>query len=190
MLGTHKRMQPALRVPDLRRPRKVPLMDYATNKLYNDSLAYLEGRGVPKDEARSFTLNHEAAKAGLGDAILAMGWYYLNAVGVARDLKQAKIWYKKSARLREPRAMFSLGQIAYDEKDWSDARLWFKRASDLGHHRSLYWLGKLYWRGRGVTLDQHYAKSLWQQAAHKKVLEAQRTIRMLFSQRTKHQTKG
>lgn len=165
-------------------------MDYAISKLYNDSLAYLEGKGVPKDEERSFALNQQAAEAGVGDAILAMGWYYLNGAGVPRDHEQAKIWYKKSARLREPRAMFSLGQIAYDEKDWSDAKLWFKRASDLGHHRSLYWLGKLYWRGRGGVLDQRYAKSFWQQAARKKVIEAQRTIRILFSPRTKPRTKG
>jgi hypothetical protein len=31
--------------------------------------------------------------------------------------------------------MFSLGQIAYEERDYCDALIWFRRASDAGHHR-------------------------------------------------------
>lgn len=157
---------------------------YQQSKLYNDSLACLSGQGVPKDEHRSFELNREAALDGHADAILAMGWFYLNGVGIERDLELAKQWYRKSARHGAPQAMFSLGQIAYDARDWSDARVWFKRAADAGHHRSLFWLGKLYWRGRGVELDKRYARQLFQRAASFKVYEAQRAIRMLSRRST------
>lgn len=163
------------------RRKRVSYDDYQVAAMYNKHLDCFDGKGVPQDDEKSFLLLQQAADAGYADAILGMGWHYLNGVGVEKDIEEAKVWYKKSARMREPKAMFSLGQTAYDEKSWSDAKIWFKRASDLGHHRSLYWLGKLYWRGRGVELDQRKGKALWQEAADRKVDEAQRTIRMLFS---------
>lgn len=149
------------------------------DRLYNQSLDYLLGRGVKKDEQRSFLLNAEAAHAGHGDALLAMGWFLLNGVGVERDADRAKKWYRESARRGEPRAMFSLGQIAYNERDFSDALRWFHRASDAGHCRSLYWLGKLFWRGQGVEQDKRRAKEFFHGAAGKKVREAQRFLRLL-----------
>jgi hypothetical protein len=45
------------------------------NNLYSQSLDYLQGHGVVKDEARAFTLNAEAAHGGHSDAVLAMGWF-------------------------------------------------------------------------------------------------------------------
>jgi uncharacterized protein len=145
--------------------------------LYNESLKLLQGHGVAKDEARAFTLNAEAAHGGHSDAVLAMGWFYLNGVGVERDIEKAKGWYRESARRREPKAMFSLGEIAYYERDFADARRWFTRASAAAHAPSLYWLGKLYWRGHGVERDQKQAKRLFHQAATRKVPEAQRLLR-------------
>ncbi len=146
-------------------------------KRYNDSLDHLEGRRVQKDEAHAFELNLAAASEGDSEAILAMGWFYLNGVGVPKSIEDARIWYRKSARRGEPRAMFSLGQIAYDERAWNDARIWFTRAVRHHHHRSLYWLAKLHWRGSGVTKDRKEAMKLIHLAASKKVAEATRTLR-------------
>ena len=146
--------------------------------LYNDSLDFLRGDGVAKDPKRAFDLNADAARGGHGDAVLAMGWFYLNGVGIGRDVEKAKKWYRESARRGERKAMFSLGQIAYDQRDFSDALRWFTRASEAGHVRSLYWLGKLYWRGHGVERDPQQAKRLFHQAASRKVPEAQRLLRL------------
>jgi hypothetical protein len=146
---------------------------------YYQSLNYLLGRGVMKDEKRSFALNEKVARSGHGDAVLAMGWFYLNGVGVERDLEAAEKWYRKSARHGDSRAMFSLGQIFYDRRDFFVAFDWFQRASTGGHARSLYWQGKLYWRGDGVEQDRKMATKLFNEAASKKVVEAQRTLRFL-----------
>jgi TPR repeat protein len=143
----------------------------------NESLDLLKGQGVAQNAKRAFTLNAEAAKGGHADAVLAMGWFYLNGVGVSSDIEKSRKWYRESARRGEPKAMFSLGQIAYDEEDFADAVRWFTRASQAGHARSLYWLGKLYWRGHGVEQDQKQAKRLFHQAATRKVKEAQRLLR-------------
>ena len=113
------------------------------------------------------------------DAVLAMGWFYLNGVGVDPNEKEAIRWYRKSARQGEPRAMFSLGYIAYVNRDFADALNWFTRAEGKGHNRSKYWIGKMYWRGQGVGQNRKRAKELFIQAASQKVTEAQRAIRFL-----------
>ena len=149
------------------------------NSLYCRSCDYLFGRGVTADDHRAFSLNAEAADGGHGDAVLAMGWFYLNGVGVERSVERARKWYRDSARRGDIRAMFSLGQIACAERDYSDALTWFRRASDAGHHRSLYFIGRLYWRGHGVGLNRKEAMSYFHRAAAYKVKEAQRVLRFM-----------
>lgn len=148
-------------------------------RLYNQSLALLDGQKTAKDEKRSFDANAQAASAGFRDAVLAMGWYYLNGVGVPKDVDEAKRWYRKSVRQKEPRAMFSLGQIAYEEGNFEEAREWFQSAKEKGHARSTYWIAKLYWRGQGVPQDRRTAEVLIQEAAGQKDPEARRVLRFL-----------
>ena len=106
-------------------------------RYYNESLKYLDGQGARKDPAEAFRLNVLAADEGMHDAVLAMGWFYRNGVGVDLDIEESKRWYRKSARQKDPRAMFSLGEIFYDERDYDEALIWFQRAIDAGHARSL-----------------------------------------------------
>jgi TPR repeat protein len=146
---------------------------------YNASLDFLGDGGAPRDFSRAFNLNQKAAKLGLADAILNMGWFYAGGRGVARDLSLAQKWYRRSARHGDPRAMFSLGQIAYDSGDYSGARRWFRRAGDHGHMRSFYWLGKLAWRGHGVPCDRSAALALFHRAARAHDPEAVRGLRFL-----------
>jgi TPR repeat protein len=147
--------------------------------LYNRSLESLDGKGTPEDPRKSFLLNAQAAESGLRDAVLAMGWFYLNGVGVEQDIQRAKRWYRKSARQGDPRAMFSLGQMAYDQRDHADALVWFKRAADKGHAKSLLCIGKLFWRGHGVPVDRKKAMALFQKAAVEKVPAARRVLKFL-----------
>jgi TPR repeat protein len=145
--------------------------------LYNRSLEFLDGRGVVKDDARAFQLCEQAAAAGFRDAVLAMGWHYLNGVGVAADIEEAQRWYQRSARQGEPKAMFSLGQIADAAGNPESAMTWFERAAEHDHARSLYWMAKLYWRGDGVERNQPRAMTLLQQAAGRRDPEARRFLR-------------
>ena len=162
-------------------PLPQPTASFTMNldQLYNESLALLQGRDTRKDEQRSFELNRTAAIEGHKDAILAMGWFYINGVGVERSCLNAITWYRRSARRGEPRAMFSLGYIAYEQKDWSDALKWFRRAANAGHYRSLFWMGKLYWKGRAVVQSRTDAMKFIHLAAEKKVSDATRALRWL-----------
>jgi uncharacterized protein len=153
-------------------------------RTYNLSLQHLDGNGVPKDEARAFELNAEAAKSGYHDAVLAMGWFYLNGVGVESNREFAEHWYRKSARQGETKAMFSLGQMAYRQRAFEDAFVWFSRAAEKGHARSMYWLGKLHWHGNGVpSADKSHAMAFFQKATRENQVEAKRLLRYLSQRR-------
>jgi TPR repeat protein len=153
-------------------------VDTAEN-LYNLSLDRMGIGGHPCDKAESFKLNKQAADLGHYEAILTMGWLYLNGYGVEKDLGLAEYWYRRSAKNENPSAMFSLGQMAYDAEAYSHARRWFTRAVDHGHIRSLYWLGKLAWRGEGVPQDRSAAYALFHRAARQADYEAIRALRFL-----------
>jgi TPR repeat protein len=157
-----------------RSPRSAKIGGSSSIAHYNRSLRLLGSQDAP-----AFEENRKAADEGMHDAVLAMGWFYLNGVGVDADEEEAVRWYSRSARQGEPRAMFSLGWIAYERRDFSEALTWFARATDKGHHRSRYWIGKMYWRGQGVTRDRKRARELFSQAASQKVAEAQRALRFL-----------
>jgi uncharacterized protein len=158
---------------------KSKMSGFVDKFLYNRSLDFLNGRGEMKDPSEAFRLNSKAAERGFHDAVLAMGWYYLNGIGVPQDLDLARYWYTKSARSGEPKAMFSLGQMAYSAREWEAALRWFAKAADKGHARSLFWIGKLRWRGNGIDKDRREAMALFQRAADAKVLEAKRALRCL-----------
>lgn len=108
-----------------------------------------------------------------------MGWYYLGGVGVEQDYEKARKWYRKSARHGEPRAMFSLGRIAYTEKDFIESLIWFTRAAEAGHSRSIYWIGRHHWFGQSIPQNKKEAMKFFHQAAGKKVIEATRVLKFL-----------
>lgn len=162
-----------------RAPEVVAIAGTIPPILYNRSLESLDGQGAPEDAQKSFLLNARAAESGMRDAVLAMGWFYLNGVGVERNVEYARRWYRKSARQGDPRAMFSLGQMAYDERHYADALVWFRRAAGKGHAKSFFWIGKLFWRGYDVPVDRKRAMALFQRAAVEKVPTAQRVLRFL-----------
>ena len=151
----------------------------SAQSLYNRSLDFsgIGGHAIDKNEC--FKLNREAALLGHYDAILAMGWLYINGYGVEKNLQSAEYWYKKSARSGEARAMFSLGWMAYDALAYDHAKRWFLRAIDHGHIRSIYWLGKLAWRGHGFQQSRSEAFALFHRAARKHDPEAIRVLRFL-----------
>jgi TPR repeat protein len=123
---------------------------------YNKSL-----KRLGNDDEEAFRLNVIAAEQGMHEAVLAMGWFYLNGAGVEADLGEAIRWYKKAARHGEVMAFFSLGQIAFSQKDFAEAILWLGRAAAKGHSRSKFYLGKLYWRGEGVEQNKKLALILF-----------------------------
>jgi TPR repeat protein len=144
---------------------------------YNLSLAYLKGEGVKKSMVSSFRWNLEAAKAGYTDAELAAAWFYHNGKGIRQDLSKARTWYLKAARKGNTSAMFSLGQIAFDKKDFKEAVRWFSKAARKDHPRSNYYLGRMLVHGWGVRTDPFRAQRCLKTATGLGVAYAKRLLR-------------
>jgi TPR repeat protein len=78
--------------------------------LYAESLKHIGEYGYPENYAKAFSLNAAAAALGFHDAVLAMGWFYLNGLGVPENLHQAERWYRRSARLGDPKECLVWGK--------------------------------------------------------------------------------
>jgi TPR repeat protein len=129
---------------------------------YNLGLCYLSGQGTTKDYQKAFYWTLKAANSGDVDAILAIGWHYLNGCGVEKDLGLATKWYHLALKKKESGAAnFSLGQIAYDSKQFKTAIKYFTKAeSKFNHSKSCYYLGRMYFEGKGVKKDTAKSKEL------------------------------
>lgn len=60
-------------------------------------LFYLDGKGVPKNDALAAEWLGKAAAQGHSEAQYNLGYMYENGFGVPKDLNEAVKWYRKSA---------------------------------------------------------------------------------------------
>ena len=73
---------------------------------------YLEGQGVPRNEAEAARLFHKAAERGENEARLRLGDMYANGRGVRQSNFQAYIWYGAAARGGNAAAKASQERVA------------------------------------------------------------------------------
>jgi localization factor PodJL len=117
-------------------------------------LRYLEGNGVPANEAESAKWLERAANQGQAVAQYRLGTLYERGRGVATDGAKALHWYQAAAQAGNRKAMHNLA-VAYAQgtgvqKDFAEAARWFSKAAALGLADSQFNLAVLYERGLGV----------------------------------------
>jgi len=117
-------------------------------------LKYLDGDGVPVNEAEAAKWLQKAADAGEPVAQYRLGTLYERGRGVPADPAKATRWYLSAANQGSRKAMHNLA-VAYAEgsgvkKDYAEASRWFMRAANLGLSDSQFNLAVLYERGLGV----------------------------------------
>lgn len=117
-------------------------------------LKYLDGDGVPANEAEAAKWLTKAAEAGEPVAEYRLGTLYERGRGVPADAAKAARWYQAAANLGSRKAMHNLA-VAYAEgagmkKDYTEASRWFLKAANLGLSDSQFNLAVLYERGLGV----------------------------------------
>ena len=117
-------------------------------------LKYLDGNGIPANEAEAARWLERAAKQGQPVAEYRLGTLYERGHGVPSDAKQAATWYEAAAKLGNRKAMHNLA-VAYAQgagvnKNFTLAAQWFTRAATLGLRDSQFNLAVLYERGMGV----------------------------------------
>lgn len=117
-------------------------------------LHYLEGSGVPVNEAEAARWLARAGQQGEPLAQYRLGTLYERGRGVPADAKHAAHWYELAAKQGNRKAMHNLA-VAFAEgsgesKDPAQAAVWFARAANLGLADSQFNLAVLYERGMGV----------------------------------------
>ncbi|MDF1733941.1 MAG: tetratricopeptide repeat protein [Minwuia sp.] len=103
----------------------------------NLGLLYLNGQGVPKNEAAAAEWFRRSSDQGFPRASANLGELYLRGVGVPRDPERAVSYFQRAAEAGLPEAQHNFAiliEAGYGvKKDPELARRWFQRAAAGGH---------------------------------------------------------
>jgi len=118
------------------------------------ALKYIDGDGVPVNEAEGAKWLQKAAAQNEPVAAYRMGTLYERGKGVTADAAKATHWYQIAAQAGNRKAMHNLA-VAYaqgsgTQKNFAEAARWFSKAAALGLSDSQFNLAVLYERGLGV----------------------------------------
>lgn len=90
-----------------------------------------------KIKRRRYIGTKRAAKAGLIDAQLNLGYSYIYGEGVKVDKKRAVQWYRRAASQKDNRAFYNLGLCYKHGAGVQKSRRWtkyyFVKADEFGH---------------------------------------------------------
>jgi len=94
---------------------------------------------------------------------------YEQGIGVAKDEKEARVWYRKAAVQGNSNAQFNLGVLYENGRggavDFGQANQWYRKAAVQGDALAIGNLGMLYIRGDGVKVDKVAGVALLLQSA-------------------------
>ena len=76
-----------------------------------------------------------------------LGWYYMEGIGVDKDVKEAVEWYRKAAEQGISEAQYVLGACYQNgivaDKNITEAVKWYRKAAAQGHEKAMTALLKL-----------------------------------------------
>lgn len=145
---------------------QTPLSDTA---LFSKGVAYLNGQGVPQDDAKAFAYFRRAATDNYDPAQYDLGFMYANGRGVARDDSHAVAWFSRAAGDGYAPAQTSLGFMYANgrgvPRDVGQAISLYRQAAEQGYALAQFSLALMYAKGQGVTKDDALAVAWMQKAA-------------------------
>lgn len=126
--------------------------------------AHLAGRS-----RHAVELLTEAAAKGNVDSMVYLGFFYRDGLGVARDYRQAGLWFEKAVAAGSTTAMYELG-VQFERgqgvtQNYKQARDWFEKAAEGGSPQAMTSLGSLYSFGHGATQDYGNARRWYEMGA-------------------------
>lgn len=132
-------------------------------------ILYVNGRGVPQDDAQAVKWFRRAAEQGLAQGQVNLGNMYADGKGIARDERQAVEWYRKAAEQGDALAQSNLGFMFGNgrgvPKDDVQAAMWYRKAAEQGHASAQFDLAVRYANGIGVPKDDAQAAKWYKKAA-------------------------
>jgi TPR repeat protein len=118
--------------------------------------------GMAAYEAGDLPLAYKEFRAGAdkgeADCQYNVGLMYEQGIGIAKDEKEAVVWYRKAAAQGNANAQFNLGVLYENGRgcavDFAQANQWYRKAAGQGDALAIGNLGMLYVRGDGVQADK------------------------------------
>ncbi|HUN53088.1 MAG TPA: peptidoglycan-binding protein [Candidatus Sulfotelmatobacter sp.] len=184
-LGACSAPQPAATAPAAQGPVHAPGSPEETAaEIYWRAMDYLDGRGMPRDDAKGLALLQSAADKGLADAQFMLGLLYDTGRAVNEDPAAAAAWYAKAAAQKHPEAQFLLGLDYYRGRgvrrnDAQAVKLF--GAAAARNAAAAYHLGVAYMLGRGVAANDAAALKWLQQSADRHYPEAQYLVGLIYT---------
>lgn len=134
------------------------------------------------------TVNWYFKDACLGNvsAMCSLAQCYEKALGVKRNMDEAKKWYLQSALNGNADAQFAMGKHtwsgwdSWDEGDHKKAVEWYRLAAEQGHVLAQYQLGECYERGLGAEIDYIESAKWYRKAAEQGYALAQYNLGVCY----------
>lgn len=110
------------------------------------------------DEAKAFGFFKQAADLGDIAAMLNVGYFLDEGLGVKADKAAARDWYRKAYDLGDASAANNLAILCREQDDLAGAADWFQKAAELGDGDAHVELAKIHLEGLGVVPDPTKAR--------------------------------
>jgi len=128
---------------------------------------YLYGYGIKEDEEEGMKWLKKSAKAGNWGTMHKLGNKYYNGYGVPKNYLKALKLYREVYDLENSAsgsAANAIGNIHYNEKNYSEAIKWYKKGIEKTLDWAYYNLANCYYYGNGVRKDELKALDLYKKA--------------------------
>lgn len=141
--------------------QKDPEAMYYMGRLYSD------GKVIPKDTKKAFSLYTASAQKGCANAASRLGLMYgAGLEGLPKDIKKAEDWLIKAAQLGEARFVANMYQYGIIlPKDIQKAIYWNQQAAKKNDIKAVLALGAIYIDGKDIKRDLVKAKHYFKKAA-------------------------
>ena len=131
---------------------------------------YLQDGPYKDVEKGRMLLEDAAAEAGHPDAMVQLGFAYLNGTGVDENKTESETWFVKAAETGDVDAENTLGVRYYNgdfgKEDFAKALEWIRKAANDGHPNAMNNLGQMYRDGdAGLDVDDKMAVKWFRKAA-------------------------
>ena len=110
------------------------------------------------DEAKAFGFFKQAADLGDIAAMLNVGYFLDEGLGVKADKAAARDWYRKAYDQGDASAANNIAILCREQNDLAGAADWFQKAADLGDGDAHVELAKIHLEGLGVEPDEAKAR--------------------------------
>ncbi len=124
-----------------------------TNAGFDEGIAAYEANNLPL----AYKEFRAAAETGHMDSQFNLALMYQNGIGIAKDEKEAIVWYRKAAEQGSAFAQYNLAVLYENGRgtavDFAQANEWYRKASVQGDALAIGNLGMLYVRGQGVKVN-------------------------------------